>query len=689
MKGGRTLQTHFAGAEPASVFARWWRVGLTVVVGFLATVVAASLVRRSDLERQSRAFERRTEEIVLDLRAGYEVPLEVVLSLPPIFSAGTHVDQRTWEALVRPAVARHPSIAFLEWAPWLPDAQRASFESAARAEGLTEFAVNEPGPDGQMRRAAQREGYWPVLYVEPRSNVAIGLDIGYEESRRATFLPAIDSGQAVASSRFSLAEDPPTVMSMAIFAPVYEPGAHPTDEKARRGSFRGFVIGVFRLREATLRALEHANLDDTELALVDESATPSERLLFETRQGLWNDLARTPLGAVTRRFDVAQRHWAAVLVPKRGAIRPGAATYSTLGLGLLLTFVAASFVGSTGAVRRLQRELREARKLGQYHLVRKIGEGGMGAVYEAQHALLRRPTAVKLLSAGPNREAMLARFEREVRVTARLANPHTIAIYDFGRAPKGIFYCAMEYLHGVNLDDLVREDGPQPESRVIALLVQVCESLAEAHAEGLVHRDVKPANLMVCVRGGLFDFVKVLDFGLVKEQTAPSELSRVGEVLGTPLYMAPESVNDATTVGPAADIYALGAVAYWLLTASDVFAGEQVVQLLLQHLTAAPESLSTRAARPIHPGLEALVLRCLAKDPADRPASARALATELAALDVPRWTEHDAEQWWRERGFALLDKLAKRAKSGSSERTLQVALDSERQTRTPRAPRVR
>lgn len=303
----------------------------------------------------------------------------------------------------------------------------------------------------------------------------------------------------------------------------------------------------------------------------------------------------------------------------------------------------------------LRRRMREARRLGRYTLGEKLGAGGMGVVYRAEHAMLRRPTAIKLLDANVVGEQGLARFEREVQLTAKLTHPNTVAIYDYGRTPEGIFYYAMELVDGLDLEHLVRRHGPQPAARVAHLLRQACGSLAEAHAHGLVHRDVKPSNLVVSRREGQGDVLKVLDFGLVKDSGEDGEasLSRTGAVLGTPLYLSPEAIVSPDRVGPASDLYALGAVAYYLLTGAPVFQAESVVQLCSKHLTEAPVPPSERSDAKIPAELERIVMKLLAKSPADRPVSADALAEALA--DAMRedglgpWRREDADAWWRGR----------------------------------------
>ncbi|HTV22392.1 MAG TPA: serine/threonine-protein kinase, partial [Polyangiaceae bacterium] len=265
----------------------------------------------------------------------------------------------------------------------------------------------------------------------------------------------------------------------------------------------------------------------------------------------------------------------------------------------------------------LQERVFEARKLGQYTLEEKIGEGGMGEVYRASHALLRRPTAIKLLSAKDVTEEQARRFEKEVQLTAGLTHPNTISIFDYGRTPEGTFYYAMELLDGITLEQLVEREGAQPPSRVIHILLQMCGALREAHEAGLIHRDIKPANAILCSRGGLFDLVKVLDFGLVKQiaNDAQVSLSNADAIVGTPLFMSPEEISSPGTVGPRSDLYSLGAVAYYLLSGAPVFAATNVIEVCGHHLHTPPEPLSTRARQPIPTDLEALVHACLSKPP--------------------------------------------------------------------------
>ena len=304
----------------------------------------------------------------------------------------------------------------------------------------------------------------------------------------------------------------------------------------------------------------------------------------------------------------------------------------------------------------LRQEVREARRLGQYTLVEKIGQGGMGAVYRANHAMLRRPTAVKLITGDAASPERIQRFEREVQLTSQLTHPNTVSIFDYGRTPDGVFYYAMEYLDGLTLEDLVRIDGPQPAGRVVHIMRQVASALAEAHGLGLVHRDIKPGNvILVRERGGAADVAKVVDFGLVKEVDEAAGLTREGRISGTPHYLSPEAIMTPAAVTSQSDLYSLGCVGYYLLTGQRVFDGRTVVEVCNEHLSKAPTPPAERLGRPIPADLSAAIMACLEKRPADRPASAQALIDELdACRNVEPWTTDSARVWWNLRGPAVV-----------------------------------
>jgi serine/threonine protein kinase len=295
-----------------------------------------------------------------------------------------------------------------------------------------------------------------------------------------------------------------------------------------------------------------------------------------------------------------------------------------------------------------------ARDLGSYRLVAPLGEGGMGEVWRADHQMLARKAAIKLIrpqgESGRQADLAVRRFRREADAIAGLQSPHTVYLYDFGVSHDGRLYYAMELLDGTSLQSLVTTFGPQPAARVLPILMQACESLEEAHRQGIVHRDLKPSNVMLCKVALTYDFVKVLDFGLAKFIHNPevSQWTMVGAATGTPGYIAPEIAMGETSIDGRADIYALGCVAYFMLTGAMVFDDPNPMKMALQHVEATPVPPSARTTQPIPDALERIVLQCLAKSPDARPQSAASLGALLAACPVLRWTADDAEQWWNQ-----------------------------------------
>jgi serine/threonine-protein kinase len=323
--------------------------------------------------------------------------------------------------------------------------------------------------------------------------------------------------------------------------------------------------------------------------------------------------------------------------------------YIAAGLALVPAFV----------IRRLGADVERARAMGSYELVERINRGGMGEVWRARHRMLARPAAIKLIrpealgaDEGRVAETFVRRFEREAQATAALHSPHTIELYDFGVTHDGTFYYVMEILDGLDLEALVRRFGPQPAGRAIFLLLQACDSLADAHDAGLIHRDIKPANIHVCRMGRKCDFVKVLDFGLVRstwaDQEGDARLTMEGVASGTPAYMPPEVALGRPEADARADLYALGCVAYWLVTGQSVFEADNAMSMALQHVQALPVPPSRRTELPVPPSLERVILSCLEKDPERRPRSAEELALRLAACEQESpWTPDQALHWWQ------------------------------------------
>ncbi len=340
----------------------------------------------------------------------------------------------------------------------------------------------------------------------------------------------------------------------------------------------------------------------------------------------------------------------------RWAIKIPAWDRSELILWLLPSFLMAGWTYFLSRdLYQMEVDISRAREMGSYALEKLLGKGGMGEVWSARHRRLCSGAAVKLIrpevlvqKTGREAHVLRRRFEQEARATARLRSPHTVALHDFGVSEDGSFYYAMELLEGLDLEDLIGRFGPQPPARVARILRQVCDSLAEAHGFGLIHRDIKPSNVFLARLGVTCDFAKVLDFGLVKaENAASTRLTMDGTTAGTPAYMAPELATGAA-FDARADIYSLGCIGYFLLTGTPVFEESTPVAVAVAHVQKQPVPPSQRTELSVPPALEEVIMRCLAKSPADRPQSAAELAKALAAAaGVAPWTYDDAEHWWR------------------------------------------
>jgi eukaryotic-like serine/threonine-protein kinase len=351
-------------------------------------------------------------------------------------------------------------------------------------------------------------------------------------------------------------------------------------------------------------------------------------------------VSMNPVGMLWAR---AQGYWD--FGPATNALLMHYPDYLLVGVAVVISHV----------VTTLGRQVAKAREMGSYQLGELLGRGGMGEVYKASHRMLARPAAIKLIRPemlGGNDPAVatraIARFRREAEAAAQLRSAHTVDLYDFGVTEDQTLYLVMEFLDGMDLESLVQQHGPMPPPRVVHVLRQVCDSLEEAHARGLVHRDIKPANIHLGRVGCREDFVKVLDFGLVKAAAggAAQSLATIdGVITGTPAYMAPEmALGD--DVDARADLYALGCVAYYLLTGDHVFTGDTVLKVITQHLHAVPVPPSERTELPIPATLEHLVLACLAKRPEERPQNARQLRHSLDTIDGMTWGEEEAGRWW-------------------------------------------
>tara|TARA_R110002049_G_scaffold46487_1_gene135192 strand:- start:150286 stop:152427 length:2142 start_codon:yes stop_codon:yes gene_type:complete len=324
---------------------------------------------------------------------------------------------------------------------------------------------------------------------------------------------------------------------------------------------------------------------------------------------------------------------------------------SFLGLFALLGGCVASMLALANVLLRgtsSRSGLDDHRRLGQYELGELIGSGGMGSVYHGKHQMLRRDVAVKVLEGENVNSKTLSRFEREVQLTSQLQHPNTIEIYDYGRSHDGAFYYVMEYVDGLSLQELVQQFGRQPPGRVIDLLVQICRSLAEAHAASIVHRDVKPANVLITARAGIYDLVKVVDFGLVKQINRETvQLTQSDAITGSPQFMSPEAIRDASSVDMRSDLYSVGAIGYFLLTGGGMFESDSAADVCVKQLNDEPERPERIVGEPLPDDLQNVLMSCLRKNPDDRPSSVVELADALSqCIDTDRWAESDKSQWW-------------------------------------------
>ena len=332
---------------------------------------------------------------------------------------------------------------------------------------------------------------------------------------------------------------------------------------------------------------------------------------------------------------------------------------STLQIGMVMTLGALIAIWGVRSMRSLRKEAFEARKLGQYQLKKLLGRGGMGEVYLAEHLMLKRPCALKMIRpdvADVNQNRV--RFEREVQSTAKLTHWNTVEVYDYGSTDDGTFYYVMEYLPGLNLDQIVQMHGAMPVQRVIHLLTQVCDALAEAHCQGLIHRDIKPANIFAARRGGRYDVAKLLDFGLVRQTHLATDidLTRDGSITGSPLYMSPEQAMGEVP-DQRSDIYSIGAVAYLLLTGRPPFEDKNPMRVIMAHARDVP-LLPTDLNPNIPLAVECIVMKCLSKNPDDRYATARSLRLAMLQCKTENiWSDEDADDWWKNFGCPIKKKL--------------------------------
>lgn len=635
---------------------RGWGIPVAVfLVGLVFTGVATTAAQRQRDARQAEIVEATLDVGERRLREAFQMPLEALHAFRSVFETFGGVERTEFNQLGEKIARHYPSVYAFEWLPYVTAAERPRFEQAARDSGLADFMFMESGEGGVFVRARSRSAYLPIYFMAPgRGAQVLGFDSLSLMEGEAVYTRARDSGEIVVSERFNLLEDTRQAHAVAAFQAVYEDGSHRTTA-VRRSRFRGLLAVLFRIEPLVNRALSDLHRQGFRGILLDAAAKPELRVLFRSRGDLGGEsVPEVDTSRQQRRFAMGDRQWSLHLLA--GAPLSAGFPWDVMAWGLTVVILLAVATAAMLSALHQRRRVQQAKQLGMYTLTKKLGEGGMGAVYQAKHAMLRRPTAVKLMRPGKVSETAMERFEREVQTTASLKHPNTIAIYDYGRTDDGALYYVMEYVEGLTFETLVRSEGAQSSHRVIYLLRQICGALAEAHAIGLVHRDIKPANLMLTQMGNVPDFVKLLDFGLVKNVTL-TDMGITGEssFVGTPLFAAPEMYTDPLRVEPRSDLYSLAAVAYYLLTGRHVFDAPNHVALMKKHLQEVPVPPSCWALGPVPADLEALILAALAKKPEDRPASAEAFLAHLDAikLDVP-WTSADAKKWWVERGLTLV-----------------------------------
>ncbi len=650
-----------------------WRSSLRATDLLIAAVfVALSLGLGAYVFARTRAavqfaFAEKAQRLQALVTERLTLALENLYTLQSFMGASDRpVTRGQFRLLAYPMLARNPEVYAFEWLPLVRGTERAASEAAAKADHVMDNGFWEIA-EGRMAPVGHRDLYVPILYMEPPSARALGFDIASSPPRWATASKARDKGVITFSPPFELVESAGrrSAPVVAAYAPVYR-GGDPGSEELRPKALLGFVLGILRVEPLVNKAASRIDASGIGLRLRDASEPKAPPLAERggappaaVREGL-NQSFIVPLPG--------DRNWTLDVFALPGAFTPS----RRAAVEAALAGIAVSLIGlvTITALRTISRLRRQAEKVGPYKLVRKLGKGAMGVVWEARHALLRRPTAVKLLAPGVEGERAVARFEREVQLTAGLTHPSTIAIYDYGRTNERVFYYAMELLHGINLAQLVDYDGALPPGRVVHLLRQACGALTEAHAAGLIHRDIKPQNLMLCVYGGIPDFLKILDFGLVKEvgdveqaEAAPgahdAALSQDGSLLGTPLYMAPEGMSDPGKLDARADIFGLGAVGYYLLTGAPPFPGRTALEVFKREREGPPAPIPGARDAAGTAALECLIQRCLSFERADRPGSAEELDAALEACGVaPAWTTAEARGWWGERGAAALAAAA-------------------------------
>ncbi len=631
---------HLRKISDETILPRFQPLGVILAVGLIASGILFFLVQRQEHRLKQAEHERDAQHLRETVVTKIQLSIEVFRSLPAFFESSDDVTREEFRSFVAAPGKRNDAIRYFVWAPIIEHEERQAFEETLKVEALAGVGISEAGKDNQLIRTGNRRRYVPVYYLEPGGE-SLGLDLAIDDRTRAAVDSALENEDMVVTHRFRPWDDPDGQYAVCLFQSVFK---NEGSGRVRLGMV-GIVLHIPTILEEVLASSQFEQFD---IALLDDSARSGQTVLFQRRPGV-SETKQIP--RLSRTIEVADGKWTLnVWARPESAWESSPAAWSYLAAGVLLTVFACLGFCAVGAIGDLRKSMVAVQQMGQYQIHHVIGQGGMGIVYYATHAMLKRPTAVKVLRNDQTTRESVLRFEREVQQTSRLTHPNTIEIYDYGRAQNREFYYAMEYLQGITLADLVHREGGVMQARSAEILKRICYSLREAHGIGLVHRDIKPANVMLCARGGEFDVVKVLDFGLVKdiESQDQAEITQKMQVSGTPMYMAPERLIEPDKLDTRSDIYSLGALAYKLLSGEDVFESDHDLDVFPKTLSQRPIRLTERTERPIIPELSALVMQCLEKRPDDRPGAVAEILERLDGMEFhPPWTDSDAQKWWR------------------------------------------
>ncbi len=622
-----------------------------LLTGILITWLVYTLISRQREQQARIAFERDANQLEAKLQSQFDLSIEYLKAIPPFFQASDDVTQAEFELFVRDAIERHPGIYTFEYLPRVrANEQHAYEERMARELDQPDFQIRAVDEAGRPIPLPESDDYYPITFGKPLIKQVLGIDLASHPEQGGYLREATTSRTAVATPPVSLIEHEADERSLIAFGPHHSP------DDSNPPSCLGIAVLILAIDPVVETAMRDWQSEDFQVAIIDTDEDP-DAIIYKNFQGDSIALPRANWPVESLQIRFADQQWLFQVAPK-SLSQFSNPPYWVLLTGLALSALVANSLSAGLLIGGLRKQVDAALELGQYRLGKKLGEGGMGIVYEAEHCMLARPAAIKLIqldekSDDPEsvsqRSLKLNRFEKEAQATAQLESPHTIGIYDFGRVPDGRFYYVMELLHGTDLSTLIKEFGPIPPARMIHLVRQACRSLAEAHAAGLIHRDIKPANIFVCRYAGEYDFVKVLDFGLVKSSSPAVDLdiTRPGSFIGTPAFVAPEMLLEKDVDGRT-DLYSLGCVMYWLLTGRPPFTASTATAMMAKHQTEQPTSLRAVLGDTISVRLDEIVLSCLAKKPENRPPSAVEVGKSLAACatEAP-WTQAQAKACWQ------------------------------------------